>query len=71
MDSKRTDKQRRSSLTDDGNYGAVDGNHDDRVMSRLIGLHVCYDFKYYALPALKTLNKNKLPTKKLLTTSDF
>ena len=25
-----------------GSYGATSGNHDDRLMTRAIGLHVCF-----------------------------
>ena len=28
---------------DNGSFGAADGHHDDRVMTRAIGLHVCFN----------------------------
>jgi hypothetical protein len=37
-------------IRDDGKLGAIDGNHDDRLMATMIGVFVCYDFKYMPLP---------------------
>lgn len=55
----------------DGSTGAVDGNHDDKVMSRLIGLYVCYDFKYYALPSLVQKTTTTTITKPITSKANF
>ena len=37
-------------IKDNGSLGAVDGFHDDNLMSTAIGLFVCLDLRYYPLP---------------------
>jgi len=62
---------RKYEIKPDGTFGAVEGNHDDRVMSRLIGLYVCYDYENYPLPALIVTETSRRPTTRILSTSDF
>ena len=45
-----------------GSYGAMDGKHDDLLMTRAIGLHIC--FHEMPLPKLITHDSNKKSRKK-------
>lgn len=37
---------------DDGTFGAVEGQHDDIVMTTMIGVYICYDFSNFPLPEI-------------------
>lgn len=58
-------------VKENGKFGAVDGNHDDIVMSSAIGLFVCYDFEHFALPHLIEEKKEIITKQKVRTASDF
>ena len=54
----------------DGSFGAIDGYHDDRLMSTAIGIYVCYDLKYIALPEI--VNENKYtPRTRIVSEASF
>ena len=43
-----------------GTYNAVVGRHDDRHITRAIGVYICYDPVYEPIPAMKYSEKRKL-----------
>ena len=48
-----------------GAFGAITGKHDDLLMTRAIGLHVC--FREMPLPAIVKRNRNRSATKKVVS----
>lgn len=48
-------------VKENGTFGAVEGNHDDIVMSRAIGTYVCYDIMRFPLPAVIKAQGGKRP----------
>lgn len=48
-----------------GAYGAIAGKHDDLLMTRAIGLHIC--FNEMPLPAIVNKNSNKPKTAKIVS----
>ncbi|GAB6121088.1 hypothetical protein [Dysgonomonas termitidis] len=52
-------------IKEDGKLGAIEGCHDDILMSTAIGVYVCYDFKYFPMPEIyipyEHKNHNKQP----------
>ena len=48
-----------------GSYGAIAGKHDDLLMTRAIGLHIC--FNEMPLPAITTKDSNRPRTAKIVS----
>ena len=49
-----------------GSMGAIEGKHDDIIMTRMIGLHVCYE-----LPQPREANIDRPKVKKIVGASSF
>lgn len=52
-------------VKENGSLGAIEGCHDDTLMSTAIGIYVCYDFKYLPLPEEYTPPTTTRTTKKM------
>ena len=48
-----------------GSYGAITGKHDDLLMTRAIGLHICYN--EMELPKIVKRNSRHLPQRKIVS----
>lgn len=48
-----------------GAFGAIDGKHDDLLMTRAIGLHIC--FNEMELPQIVKRNSLQLPKKRAIS----
>lgn len=46
-----------------GSYGAILGSHDDILMTRAIGLHICYN--EMPLPVIRPCNARRTSTSRL------
>jgi hypothetical protein len=46
-----------------GTYNAVEGQHDDRHITRAIGVYICYDPVYEPIKAMAYSEKRRLLTK--------
>jgi hypothetical protein len=49
-----------------GSMGAIEGKHDDILMSRMIGLHICYE-----LPLPKEITNDRPKVKKVIGVTSF
>ena len=48
-----------------GSFGAIDGKHDDLLVTRAIGLHIC--FNEMDTPTIVSKNTGKPPHKKTIS----
>lgn len=54
-----------------GVYNAVEGNHDDRVMTRVIGMYICYKTLAGVMPAKVTAAQIQYPNSKAAGMATF